>query len=177
MKLHTVKVIAPRKKISAGTQNEKAPARKARMVAYWKDSKNAVLYSVGNILAMPVDVSGKTIAQVIADGKTEVELDSLTLASGQVLDLKPGYKFSLRDMRDWRCPACHSAHGSGVYPSKQVNSDLLADANAFYYNPKTRDLFTISTSCWGSYVKALGAATRDRFLDADGVPAPVTVGK
>jgi len=64
--------------------------------------------------------------------------------------------------RTWGCKACHSAHGSGVYPSREVSAKLLRK-NKFFYNPATRELFTISDSCWVDYVTALGAETEQRF--------------
>lgn len=70
---------------------------------------------------------------------------------------------SLANMpRTWGCKACHSAHGSGVYPSREVSAKLLRK-NKFFYNPATRELFTISDSCWVDYVTALGAETEQRF--------------
>ena len=108
-------------------------------------------------------------------GGEEIEMDVIRL-DGQVLTLQPGFKLSLANMpRTWGCKACHSAHGSGVYPSRDVSAKLLRK-NKFFYNPATKELFTISDSCWGDYVVGVGAATEQRFacnvgfkaIDAEG---------
>jgi hypothetical protein len=141
-------------------QNESKDARLKRMREFWAAPENATLYPVGPLLATMVD-SWRSMADVLAGGE-EIEMDEIRL-DGQELVLQPGFKMSLANMpRTWGCKACHSAHGSGVYPSRDVSAKLLRK-NKFFYNPATKELFTISDSCWGDYVTALGAETGQRF--------------
>ncbi len=91
--------------------------------------------------------------------------------NGVKLPLQAGFKLSLGTLvASWACPACHSAHGSGVYPSREVSAKILA-SNRFYYRPADKALFVISDTCFAQYVKGIGAYTDKRFI----VPTPVTV--
>jgi hypothetical protein len=158
MKLNPV-VVASKQGPAFG-QNEARADREKRMKAFWASPNNATLYPVGRLLAVMAD-KDRSIADVLADGG-EIEMDSITV-DGKQLPLLPGFKLSIATMPGtWGCPACRSAHGSGVYPSRDVSAKLLASCK-FYYNPADKALFTISETCWGDYVKALGAATEVRF--------------
>jgi hypothetical protein len=154
-------------KAITGKPSEDRKAREARMKLFWADKGNATLYNIGRLLA--VNVQGKTLAERLVNGE-EFEMESIQTVNGQVLPLVPGFKLSLKTLSVWGCPACRSAHGSGVYPSREADVDLLTE-NKFFYNPVSRSLFTISSTCWGDYVKAIGAATKERFIE---VPAPKT---
>ena len=155
-KITEVQVALPR----VAGQNESKDARLRRMRQFWAAPENATLYPVGTLLATMVDTE-RSMADMLAGGE-EIEMDEIRL-DGQELLLQPGFKLSLANMpRSWGCKACHSAHGSGVYPSREVSAKLLRK-NKFFYNPATRELFTISDSCWGHYVTALGAETEQRF--------------
>lgn len=151
-------------KMTAGLgQNEKQADRITRMTAYWNAPENQVLYPVGKLLALPVDKSGKTIADVIAAGGS-IELGESIEVDGKSLPLQPGYTLSLVTLvKDWSCPACRSAHGSGVYPSGSVSANGLK-SNRFFYRPADRSLFTISDTCWKAYVAQLGAFSATRFM-------------
>jgi hypothetical protein len=81
---------------------------------------------------------------------------------GHTLPLAADTVLSLATVSVWGCPACRSAHGSGIYPSRAVSAMNLA-TNKFYYRPSDQRLFTISNSCRKKYVKDLGADTPARF--------------
>jgi hypothetical protein len=167
--LETMKIAAPGK--SGGKSNEDRKGREVRMRNFWSHGDNAQIFNLGKLLS--INVEGKTLAELLVQGQ-ELELSNITAVNGVVLPLQPNFKLSLKTLAVWGCPACRSAHGSGVYPSRETDAELLA-ANPFYYNPKTKALFTISRTCWGDYVKGLGAATR--FVEVPDVkPAakPVT---
>lgn len=163
MKIKSIAVTAP-VRVGGMGQNETKPNRTKRMQAFWSDAQNKVLYNVGTVLA--AIHNGKTLAAILLAGDS-VELDEIT-SNGVTLPLIPGFTMSLKNMANWGCPACRSAHGSGVYPSREQHEQKLA-SNKFFYNPATKQMFTISQSCFGDYVKALGAATPARFTSA--VPA------
>lgn len=165
-------------------QNENRDARTARMRAFWALPVNATIYPAGRVLAVKVDAT-RTIADVLCSGES-IEMDSIVI-DGKSLPLSEGFSMSLANLpQTWGCPACRSAHGSAIYPSRGDDNHKpqprLLEANKFYYNPETRALFTISETCWGDYVKALGAATPKRFTSPVAVgkapkPTPATVGK
>ena len=145
-------------------QNEDKHARQRRMRAYWADANNAVLHPIGRFLANVIDNDGTTLADLVLAGETVV-IDSVTMATGEVLPVVPPARISLQTTATvWGCPACRSAHGSGVYPSrtKDIDRDNLMH-NRWFYNPQTKAIHVISDSCWGTYVKALGAITDARF--------------
>jgi hypothetical protein len=135
--------------------NEGGEDRTTRMQDYFLKSENQTIYSVGKLLAYPADEHGTTGAELIAQGGS-VEIESLEV-NGMTLPLSSGFALSLDNLKVWGCLACGSAQGSHRYPSQKVNVNLLA-ANDFYYNPSTQELFTISPTCWGKYIKALGNA-------------------
>ncbi len=133
---------------------ESQPAREERMRAFWNAPENRQIWKVGKLLSQKHE--RKTLAQyVISEG---IELDKISI-NGNTLPLEPGFKLSLDSILNWGCPACHSAHGSGVWPSTSVNAGNLERCE-FYYNPETRLLFTISKTCWDDYVEKLGAVSR-----------------
>jgi hypothetical protein len=137
------------------------------MRAFWSDKLNSTLYDVGQILAQVVE--GKTLAEHIAEGHS-FTLGAVKSPNEVRLQLRPGQVFSLATLNSWGCPACHSAHGSGRYPSREVDSKGLA-SNVFYYRPADQTLFTISRTCWQQYVIDLGATKGNRF--AEPTPMPV----
>lgn len=161
----TAPASAPRQ---TGSTNETLEARQIRMKAFWADPQNAKLYTVGKLLSVVHD--GKTLAQHLANG-ADFEMDSITIA-GRTFPLQDGFKLSLESIGVWGCPACRSAHGSGIKPSPAVSAKLLATCK-FFYNPATRALFTISTTCWEDYVKGMNAATPARFVAVPSAPASV----
>lgn len=133
------------------SSRESQPARVDRMKAFWARPENATIYRVGRVLANQADAT-RSIAEVLAGGE-DVELEAVTI-EGKVLPLQEGFTLSLAKLpQAWGCPACHSAHGSGVWPSTSVNAGNLETCE-FYYNPQTRLLFTISKTCWRDYVRS-----------------------
>lgn len=162
-----------------GNGKEKKADRVNRMRSFWSHSNNKTLYAIGTLLAMQYESTGMTSAEVLAQGgKVEIGVDELEVG-GRVLPLVEGFVLTLANItKVWGCPACRSAHGSGVYPSSAVDSTLLAKTR-WYYNPATKELFTISATCLGEYVQALGALDRivevpaltskERKLIAEGV--------
>lgn len=169
MKLVSVTAVA---KVVGATfgQNESVDARVARMQAFWKAPENAILYSVGKLLAQKADAT-RTLADVMVTGE-EIELSSVNLG-GKELPLVPGFAMSLANaVKVWACPACRSAHGSKIYPSQILSASNLAKNN-FYYRPSDKALFVISDTCWSDYVVKLKAAKPERFLAS--VPALVPV--
>jgi len=143
---------------ATGNGIENRAGRVAKMKAFWNKAENAILYPVGQLLS--TEVNGKSLAEWMVAGES-FEMESLAI-NGRVLPLVKGFRLSLKTIEAWGCPACGSAHGSGVAPSRKMVADLLA-ANVFYYSPVSKALFTISATCWGDYVKALGAITSERF--------------
>jgi hypothetical protein len=148
-------------------QNEKRADRETRMRnAFWANT--LVLWVIGKFLSTVVSylVDGVertgSVAQALIDG-VSFEIDSLTLPTGQTLEVNPPQVLSLKTISDktrgWGCPACYSAHGSGVYPSRDVSEKLLKSTD-WYYDPKQKQVFTISSTCYDEYVKAFGMANR-----------------
>ena len=97
------------------------------------------LWQVGKLLTAVKD--GKTLAQRLAEGE-EIGRDALNFPHA----LPEQFSLSLQSICLWGCPFCGSAHGSGVGVSRSVNIAAL-EGNQFYYNPLTRQLFTISATC------------------------------
>lgn len=145
-------------------QNESESDRLARMRQYWQSKDNAVLVPLGQLLAMPFDAK-RTVAEVVAGGG-EVTIDKLQMPDGKVLEVSPAQVISLKTCADkqhgWGCPACSSAHGSGIAPSRDVTVDGLA-RNQWYYNPASKQLRVISDTCIDKYCHAFGAVTPARF--------------
>jgi hypothetical protein len=131
------------------------------MKNFWAQPENNRIYKIGKFLTIVLD--GNTLAQRLA-AREEIPIEYITLDNGLVVPLEPGFKLSLMSIAKWGCPACNSAHGSGVFPSREVDADGLARCE-FYYNPATKRLFMISKTCWLKYVKALGFATEEQFID------------
>jgi hypothetical protein len=136
----------------------------ALMRAFWKT--NPVVYKVGRFLAE--EHEGMTLAAHLAAGREFKNLPAIMAENGRVLPLQEGFTLSLKTLDIWGCPACESAHGSGVGQSGKVNVAALESCK-FYYSPSTKKFFTISTTCWGKYVKALGYANDRVFAQ---VPEP-----
>jgi len=145
---------------------EDKEAREGRMRTFWSDPSNKQVFYVGKLLSMSVD-GGETGASILAsNGQVEIGETDLVV-NGRTLPLPAGFTLSLANLESvWACPACKSAHGSGVRSSRAVDVKLLADCK-FYYNPQTKALFTISSTCFGDYVKGLGFAGQ-----VVAVPAP-----
>jgi hypothetical protein len=147
---------------TGNANNEKRTDRVKRMTAFWSNPLNAVLIPVGRILGGTV--GGKTLAQWMADGEV-IELDHV-VSEGIKLELPKGFSMHLRNVHStWGCPACLSAHGSAVAPSRQVDADGLA-GNKFYYRPADKALFSISDTCWKQYCTALGVDVAKVFVGA-----------
>jgi hypothetical protein len=127
------------------------------MKAFWAKPENATIYRAGRVLANQADAT-RTVAEVLGGGE-DVELETVTI-EGKVLPLQEGFTLSLANLpQTWGSPACHSAHGSGVWPSTSVNARNLERCE-FYYNPETKLLFTISKTCWRDYVEKLRVVSR-----------------
>lgn len=160
----TLKAVSPIGRANFG-QTEGRKARMIRMKAFWADKANAVLHPLGSLLACEVS-KGVRIADVLASGKGVV-IDRVTLVSGQVLPVDPPQTISMATCaHGWGCIACHSAHGSGIPPSRTPDSKPDPDGlvtNRFFYHPVTRQVFSLSMSCWGEYVQGLGAVSDARF--------------
>jgi hypothetical protein len=128
------------------------------------------LYPMGKLLANTI--GGKSLAQHIADGEV-IEMDTVSgfpLNPGYVIGLKSDGKSTVI-VGDWACPACKSAHGSNVFPSKKGIKVKGLLSNRFYYNPATKELFSISDTCFETYVAEKGEATKERFAPAP--PSPL----
>jgi len=153
---------------SFGSSKESRSARMNRMRAFWAAPENHELFTIGELLAEKDE--GRTIAERIVAGE-DIPIETISV-NGSALPLAAGFRLSLNSISSWACPACHSAHGSGIFPSRDTNTAGLERCK-FYYNPRTRCIFTISNTCWRRYVEELGV--RDQFID---VPAsfqpPVT---
>jgi hypothetical protein len=145
--------------ITAAGQNESRSARTRRMRDFWADPKNAVLHPVGRLLEATAP-DGRMLAEIVAGGEP-VEIETISV-NGHTLPLAADTVLRLATVSVWGCPACRSAHGSGIYPSRAVSAMKLA-TNKFYYRPSDQRLFTISTTCWKDYVKEPGADTPARF--------------
>ncbi|MFN0107114.1 MAG: hypothetical protein ACKV2U_34080 [Bryobacteraceae bacterium] len=145
--------------VAAAGQNESSSARCDRMRDFWARPENAVLHRVGLFLAGRVP-DGRTLAEVVAGGEP-VEMETIQV-DGNTLPLAADTVLGLATVAAWGCPACRSAHGSGVYPSRAVSATKLA-TNKFYYRPFDQRLITISDTCWKKYVQELGADTPARF--------------
>lgn len=155
----------------AAYANEPQDARDKRIVAFFADATNAVLWLVGFVLAIRSNaLQGASIAQYLVsvrdnpsvpkDGEVSnyIALKAIPI-NGQLLPLRPEYKLSLRDMKVWGCLGCGSAHGSAQGSSKskgavQPNASAL-ETNRFVYNPRTQELYTISATCWQKYILGL----------------------
>lgn len=146
---------------------ENAEMRSKRMKAYFTNKDNAKIYVIGKILSHVVN--GKSVAAHLLAGE-KIELTSVQ-SNGRNLPLTPGYVLSLDTLKTvWGCPVCKSAHGTGESPSPKKDVELLEGCK-FYYNPVTRNLFTISASCWSNWVKGLNF-TRN-FVETPAVESAV----
>lgn len=150
---------------SAGVSKESEAQRIERMTAFYGDKANKRFLSAGKLLAVRM-ADGRTVAAHIAGG-AEIPLTVVNI-NGQRLPLADGFVLSLATVQAgdgprWGCIACCSAHGSGCYPSTSVNVKLL-ESNRFFYNPETRQLFTVSDSCWTKYVKDAPFNAAKRFV-------------
>jgi hypothetical protein len=164
-------------------QNENGDARLARMTAWLAASDNATLVPFGKFLALAhhVDESTKqvvTLAEYIFGGGS-FSVDSLVIAGTKVKLAEPQEICldTCATENGWGCVACRSAHGSGIYPSKRVDIKGLSE-NKWYYNPATRRIFTISSTCFRDYVTGLdGGKAGKRFVSTVPKNTRVTVVK
>jgi hypothetical protein len=160
----SVENIQPDRARVFGGGNEDVDTRSARMVQYLRHADNRKFVKVGKLL------SQGNYAQIVADGGKIGVPETMTV-DHVTLPMAPGQVISLEtlnpDKGGWGCPACKSAHGSGVYPSKGVTVKGLAQ-NTFYYNVATRKLFSISNTCLDTYFE--GAAAK-HFTKAQAVKA------
>lgn len=136
-----------------GNNSERSDARVARVNAFFALFTNALFLYVGKFLSNMVN--GKSLAQWLSEGR-EITLKAINIPDGngkvRTFPLPEGFVISLKTLNIWGCFACHSAHGSGIAPSKEVDYALLAK-NEFWYNPASRQLFVISDTCWKQYVE------------------------
>jgi len=151
--------------VRKGVNNESEDKRIARLTAFYAAKENSKFYAVGQLLATAH--KGKTLAAHLADG-AEFAMGTVSI-NGVSYPLREGFVLSLDTVAKgetaWGCVACRSAHGSGVAPSKAVNVKTLA-SNQFYYNPATKDLFTVSATCWNKYVADSPFNATKRFVKA-----------
>ena len=129
---------------------EGADDRHARMIKLLSESGPFV--AIGKLMSR--SVNGKTIAQSVLDGET-VALPGVING----LTVKAGQELSLASIDSWGCPACGSQHGTGVRPSPRRNAKSLAEVQ-FYTDAKSGIVFSVSDSCWGTYVKGNDKAKR-----------------
>jgi hypothetical protein len=139
---------------SRGSGRESSEDRENRMRAFFARPENKVITEVGKLLATQV-TPGVTLAMHIADGE-KLDLKTSINIKGVTVKLAANQTLSLDTLANWACPACHSAHGSGYASSSEISAKLLA-TNRFFVDGNGK-LFTISNTCFGSYVKALGFA-------------------
>lgn len=168
MKL-TLTTSAPSAAIGSTVGGENKEQRESRMAMFFADPTNAHLVPVGKLLALASGQGTKTLADLLMAGET-LELDTVRIGNRD-MPLAPGYTISLDTVAStWGCPACKSAHGTGVGPSPSKSKKGL-EANKWFYNPLTLALYTFSASCWDDYVKGKGNATTARFRELDAVKA------
>lgn len=157
MKVTSIQAVGAGKGNNGAFGGEKKAQRIARMRAYWKQPVNASLIPVGRILSAKASAT-QSCADVIAD-KGTIELEAILSTDGKTLPLASGFSMSLANIRTWGCPACHSAHGSGVAPSRDLDAENLA-TNDFFYRPADKTVITISDTCYRQYVKDLNETAR-----------------
>lgn len=135
----------------------------AKMKSFFAGADARQFVNVGRFLATQYE--GKSLGEHLVNGKS-FNVTSVTI-DGKRLPVK-SFDLALTEssLKVWGCPSCGSAHGTNMGASRKANSEpdsrLLA-ANRWYYNPKTQALFTISATCWQTYVKDAGLA--GRFVD------------
>jgi hypothetical protein len=152
-----------------GRPNKETKIADAR--ALWGKKENSRVYEVGRFLAHVE--GGKSLAQWLIEKEKDsdfaFEIDSLSTATGRVLPVN-AFKLSLSTIAIWGCPHCQSCHGANVGPSAvegETKRVRLLESTKWYYSPGAKSLFTISETCYGEYVKALGYAK-----NFGSVPAP-----
>jgi hypothetical protein len=116
-------------------------------------AKNATILKLGNLLAVK-QADGKTLAEVLATtGK--VTVPRIKLNDGSVMAPSNVQELTFDNIGEWGCPACGSAHGSGMGSSNAIKVSGLQSIE-FYYGVESKTLFTVSRTCFGDYVKATG---------------------
>jgi hypothetical protein len=125
---------------------------KIPLMLEFMERQGTEIWTVGKLLAYKFQ--GATIAQHMCDGTELPAMESITTINGTRLPLESPLTLSFDSITVWGCPACNSAHASGIHPSKPQHRDAvkLAANNVFYYSPLTREVFTISETCWKQYV-------------------------
>jgi hypothetical protein len=93
-----------------------------------------ILSDAGLLLASPLVVGGHSFP--LADGEQHI-----TNAGDST----------------WLCPACGSAHGTGLHPSPKVSAKGIM-SNSMFWSPVLNRLFSISDTCWREYVSKPGLA-------------------
>jgi hypothetical protein len=147
-------------------------ARVARTVG-----SSGPLVDMGKLLA-GVGAEGYTYADGVAKGES---VNVANVLEG--VPLRPGIVISLQTIKEWGCPYCGSAHGSGVSYSRRVSASYLAK-NQFFFNPQTNSLFTISKGCmpnsirkrvvkFRQYQEQVRAAAQQQQLDTDHQPGVI----
>jgi len=126
---------------NGGRHGESQDARKRRMIHHWGLQENTVIYPVGTLIS---EASAKSILE-----GTPVMIEGVRI--NRIVYPVANQRIGLANINEWGCPVCHSAHGTGVAPSPRKSVELLAGSK-WFYNPTTQAIFTISASCWGSWV-------------------------
>ena len=135
----------------------------ATMLAFW--TVIFAIWKIGKFLARPIGkgTDALRLADVLAAGKTVRGIKSIK-AFGHVLPIEPAFDLSIATVKYWGCPACQSAHGTGIGSSgsysKLPNADNLAFDNDFYYIPSQQRIVTISKTCYKHYVKGMDMESR-----------------
>lgn len=171
---------------SGGLQAESKSDRLERMRQFWSSKDTAVIWYVGQLLACMAE-DGRSLAAHVYDGDsiTLTSLEVLTVTNqSRTLELAEPLIISIETTADkangWGCPACHSAHGTGVSSSHAKKSVPGLEHNHWYYNPSTKRLFVISDTCHSTYCvdlmpgdspKAQERAWRKRVVTVPDAPA------
>jgi hypothetical protein len=129
-------------------------AKDTRIIAFWAMLINAMFFRVGKFLASPY--KGATLAHALLRGESIGPITSISV-KGVKLPLSNPLTLSMDTIKEWGCPFCGSAHGSGVAPSKLKHKDAgrLGHSNNWYYNVNTGRMHVISDTCHMRYVKGL----------------------
>lgn len=143
-----------------GTNSEGSAKRNERLIAFYQLVTSMLFLNVGKFLSQVR--SGKRLADWVYEGRS-ITLKSVSIG-GKLFPLPEGYVISLDTCTTvWGCMVCHSAHGTNIAPSKGSDPNGLAE-NEWYYNPATRELFTISKTCWKQYVENRAKGKDGKYL-------------
>jgi hypothetical protein len=153
---------------SASGNGRKSKADKEQDArAFFACPENQKITEVGKLLSQKV--GNGTLADVLVTTGKSLPLGEKITVKGVDVKLAPGQTLGLESINSWACPFCNSAHGSGKGVSDAVSGKLLA-TNRFFVDGNGK-LFTISTTCYGDYVKALSHAKHIHAPVAVAAPA------